>query len=150
MNTAAPRNSDRPVRATWQSVMSQDVVSTAKVIVDATSSTPVASFRNPGTRGGSGNPESKHSCSLPTEDTRVGPVMWHAISPTPVAFDSFPCSSRRSTSWRPESPTHRARPPPSMAFFYTRKRTTSKASCEAWCTCPLVHIDVCSDTSTPR
>jgi hypothetical protein len=59
MNTAAPRNSDRPVRATWQSVMSQDVVSAAKVIVDATSSTPVASFRNPGTRGGSGNPESE-------------------------------------------------------------------------------------------
>jgi hypothetical protein len=63
--------------------------------------------------------KAKHSCSLPTEDTRVGPVMWHAISPPLVAFDSFPCSSRRSTSWRPESPTHRARPPPSMAFFYT-------------------------------
>ena len=25
--------------------------------------------------------KAKHSCSLPTEDTRVGPVMWHAISP---------------------------------------------------------------------
>jgi hypothetical protein len=54
MNTAVPRN-PKSTRATWQSVMSQDAVSTAKIIVDSISSTPVATFRNPCGDGVSGN-----------------------------------------------------------------------------------------------
>jgi hypothetical protein len=55
MSTAAPQSSQKSTRATWQSVMSQDVVSTSNIIVDSISTTPIAAFRNPNSGGVSGN-----------------------------------------------------------------------------------------------
>jgi hypothetical protein len=95
MNTAVPRD-PKSTRATWQSVMSQDAVSTAKIIVDSISSTPVATFRNPCGDGVSGNAQVEALVLASYGGTREDPVTLHATSPRPVAFGSPLCSSWRS------------------------------------------------------
>lgn len=63
-----------PFKAEWSSVLSQDVVATASILVEATSPSPVGVFTNPASGGQTGNAEVE---ALAIVNTGTGKQLCH-------------------------------------------------------------------------
>jgi hypothetical protein len=84
MSTTAPHSSNKstaaaykpvlPITAEWSTVLSQDVIATATIPVDSTSSSPVGVFTNPASGGQAGNAEVE---ALAIVNTGAGKQLCH-------------------------------------------------------------------------